>query len=100
MIQNSSRARRFEVEDSRISVRESVAYSSLCRESAFAASLPALFVREVPTSQTSHNNSGGTATRSASVNGEIDPAQLDRPASKIVALTIPFPTFIEASPCD
>src|SRR4051812_33438485 len=73
MIQNSSRARRLEVEDSMISVRESVAYNSCRLALSFAALFSALFVRDVPISHTNHSRSGGTATSNARVSTEADP---------------------------
>jgi hypothetical protein len=72
--QDSSRARRFEVEDAGVSMIPILGFaaSSSLRACSFLSDiLPALFVRGEPASQTSQRKSGGTATSSASVGRKV-----------------------------
>jgi hypothetical protein len=99
MIQDSSRTRRLEGEDSVNSVRESVAYSSCCL-AWFAALESAWFVRGVPTSHTSHIRSGGIPTNNASVSSGTDPDHVVRPASAMLPTKTPSVTETVAVPCE
>jgi hypothetical protein len=97
MIQDSSRARRLEGEDSMKSVRESVAYNS-SRLTCFAALDSALFVRDVPASQTSQSTNGGIATNSASVSSDTEPDQVVCPPTAMFPAKAPFPNETPAVP--
>jgi hypothetical protein len=100
MIQDSSRARRLEVEDSMISVRESVAYNSCGLARSLAAICSALFVRDVATNHISHSSRGGPATNNVTVSIEADPVHVGCPAWEIFAVNAPFPKLTATLPCE